>query len=167
MEMHLQPLATNCFVSGETFVDGARVASYLVRATTLDIVRYDVLETHAGDFAPVGHVVCRWVQAFKPRRAGENADRALKLTAENLFVTLVDPNGTVRHVSAAHRDPRFAAEVERFGSMMIGGLGSGSAVLAVQRSGQPVRRAGETAELAVDTGALHFFDPGTGAGVYE
>lgn len=91
MEMHLQPLATTCFVSGESFIEGARVASYLVRATTMEIVRYDVLEPHAANFAPVGHVVCRWVQAFKPRRAGENADRALKLTAENLFVTLADP----------------------------------------------------------------------------
>ena len=36
-------------------------------------------------------MACKWVQAYKPRRAGENADRALKLTAENLFVTLSDP----------------------------------------------------------------------------
>jgi multiple sugar transport system ATP-binding protein len=28
-------------------------------------------------------------------------------------------------------------------------------------------RAGETAELVVDTGALHFFDPATGAGIYD
>jgi multiple sugar transport system ATP-binding protein len=28
-------------------------------------------------------------------------------------------------------------------------------------------RIGETAELAVDTGALHFFDPATGAGIYD
>jgi multiple sugar transport system ATP-binding protein len=28
-------------------------------------------------------------------------------------------------------------------------------------------RPGETAELAVDTAALHFFDPATGAGIYE
>jgi multiple sugar transport system ATP-binding protein len=28
-------------------------------------------------------------------------------------------------------------------------------------------RVGETAELAVDTAALHFFDPATGAGIYE
>jgi multiple sugar transport system ATP-binding protein len=28
-------------------------------------------------------------------------------------------------------------------------------------------RTGETAELAVDTGALHFFDPATGAGIYD
>jgi hypothetical protein len=91
MEMHLQPLATTCFVSGEPFVDGARVASHLVRAANLEIVRFDVLEAHAANFTPDGHVVCRWVQAFKPRKAGENADRALKLTAENLFVTLADP----------------------------------------------------------------------------
>ncbi len=91
MEMHLQPLATTCFVSGEPFVEGARVASYLVRGANLEIVRHDVLETHSGNFVPDGHVACRWVQAFKPRRAGENADRALKLTAENLFATLADP----------------------------------------------------------------------------
>ena len=91
MEMHLQPLATTCFVSGEPFAEGARVASYLVRAANLEIVRQDVLEAHAVNFAPEGHVVCRWVQLFKPRRPGENADRALKLTAENLFVTLADP----------------------------------------------------------------------------
>ena len=51
MEMHLQPLATTCFVSGGAFADGARVASHLVRTgTALEIVRYDVLETHAADF---------------------------------------------------------------------------------------------------------------------
>ena len=92
MEMHLQPLATTCFVSGEAFVDGARVASYLVRrGTALEIVRYELLEANAGNFSPDGFVACKWVHAFKTRRAGENADRALKLTAENLFVALADP----------------------------------------------------------------------------
>ena len=92
MEMHLQPLATACFVSKEPFVDGVRVASFLVQSgPAMEIVRFDVLETHAADFAPQGFVACKWVQAFKPRRAGENADRALKLTAENLFTTLADP----------------------------------------------------------------------------
>lgn len=92
MEMHLQPLAVTCFVSGEAFVDGARVASYLVRSgAALEIVRYDVLETHAGTFSPEGFVACKWVHAYKARRAGENPDRALKLTAENLFVALADP----------------------------------------------------------------------------
>jgi hypothetical protein len=91
MEMHLQPLAIACCVSGEPFTDGARVASYLVRAANLEIVRYDVLESRAANFSPDGFVACRWVHVFKPRRAGENPDRALKLTAENLFMTLADP----------------------------------------------------------------------------
>jgi len=92
MEMHLQPLATTCFVSGEPFVDGARVASHLVRmGAAMEIYRHDVLETHLERYVPDGVVACRWVHVFKPRRAGENADRALKLTAENLFVALADP----------------------------------------------------------------------------
>jgi hypothetical protein len=91
MDLHLQPLSPACVVSGEPFVEGARVASYLVRTTTMEIVRYDVLEPHAATFAPEGFVACRWVHFFKPRKPGENADRELKLTSENLFVTLADP----------------------------------------------------------------------------
>lgn len=92
MEMQLQPLATTCFVSGGPFVEGARVASFLVRSgAALEIMRYDVLEAQAAGFVPEGYVACKWVQIYKPRRAGENPDRALKLTAENLFVTLADP----------------------------------------------------------------------------
>lgn len=92
MELSLQPVATTCLVSGEPFVAGARVASHLVQSgPSLEIVRCDVLEQHLGGFTPPGKVACRWVQAFRPRRAGENPDRALKLTAESLFVTLADP----------------------------------------------------------------------------
>lgn len=91
MEMHLQPLATACAVSGQPFAEGDRVASYLVRATTMEVVRYDLLETAVGKFSPEGFVACRWVHPFKPRHGDENPDRTLKLTAENLFVTLADP----------------------------------------------------------------------------
>ena len=92
MELSLQPVAITCQVSGEPFVAGARVASHLVQVgPTLEIVRCDVLEQHLGAFTPPGRVACLWVQPFRPRRAGENPDRALKLTAESLFVTLADP----------------------------------------------------------------------------
>jgi hypothetical protein len=91
MDMHLQPQGASCFVSGEPFVEDARVASYLVRTATMEVVRYDVLEAHAATFAPEGFVACRWVHRFKARRGDENPDRALKLTAENLFVALADP----------------------------------------------------------------------------
>lgn len=92
MDLNLQPLARTCFVSGETFSEGARVASYLVRSQTLEVVRYDLLEAHAAEFAPEGFVACRWVHVFKPRARQENAERELKLTAESLFTTLADPS---------------------------------------------------------------------------
>jgi hypothetical protein len=90
MEMHLQPLATTCFVSGQPFGEGARVASFLVRAASLEIVRYDVSEAEVANFAPEGFVACRWVHLFKSRK-DENSERSLKLNAENLFLTLADP----------------------------------------------------------------------------
>lgn len=91
MEMHLQPLATACAVSGEPFVEGARVASYLVRTPALEIVRYDLLESQSGNFVPEGTVACRWVHVFKPRKPGDTSEKELKLTAETLFTTLADP----------------------------------------------------------------------------
>lgn len=91
MEMHLQPLATACAVSGEPFVEGARVASYLVRTPAMEIVRYDLLEAQSGSFVPEGTVACRWVHVFKPRKPGDTSEKELKLTAETLFTTLADP----------------------------------------------------------------------------
>jgi hypothetical protein len=92
MELNLQPLAQTCFVTGQPFAEGQRVASYLVRdPKTPEIVRYDVLESAVGEFSPPAFVACRWVHVYKPRRPGENSGRTMKLTAENLFVTLADP----------------------------------------------------------------------------
>ena len=92
MELNLQPLAPTCFVTGQPFAEGQRVASFLVREPkTLAVLRYDLLESAAAGFAPPASVACRWVQVFKPHQAGANPERALKLTAENLFLTLADP----------------------------------------------------------------------------
>lgn len=91
MEMNLQPLATACAVSGEPFVEGARVASFLVRTPAMEIVRYDILEPNAGSFAPEGFLACSWVHVFKPRKPGDTTEKDLKLTAETLFTTLADP----------------------------------------------------------------------------
>jgi len=92
MEMQLQPLASACHVSGQLFVEGCRVASQLVSLKTGEVVRYDLLESEVNNFVAEGVVACRWVQVFKVRRANENPDRALKLTAETLFITLADPS---------------------------------------------------------------------------
>ncbi|MDD2764653.1 MAG: hypothetical protein PHE83_11825 [Opitutaceae bacterium] len=91
MELNLQPLAPASTASSRPFNEGDRVVSQLVRAATGEIMRRDVLAEEAADFDPAGREICRWVHVFKPKPAGENPERLLKLTAENLFLTLADP----------------------------------------------------------------------------
>jgi hypothetical protein len=109
MELTLQSLSPRCHVSGREFAEGDRVLSFLVRgvipghltpaekaaaekAGAEAIGRFDVLEAERAGFAPAGPVVCRWVQIVKARKAGaDNPERALKLTAESLFLALSDP----------------------------------------------------------------------------
>ncbi len=91
MELTLHPVATQCFVSNRAFAECDRVVSYLVREASGEITRRDLLEAADGKFLPPAFVFCRWVVEFKHRKAEENPDRTLKLTAENLFLTLADP----------------------------------------------------------------------------
>jgi hypothetical protein len=91
MDFHLQPLGTACRVTGRPFEAGDRVVSFLTREEgKVELGRHDVSEAEAGAFAAPGTVVCRWVHVFKPRAPGDNADRALRLTAENLFLALAE-----------------------------------------------------------------------------
>lgn len=91
MELNLHPIAAQCCVSGRAFVEGDRVVCYLVREADGLTGRRDVLDAEDARLPAVAEVYCRWVVAYKPRQPGENADRALKLTAETLFLTLADP----------------------------------------------------------------------------
>ena len=91
MELNLQPRAHACLVSGRPFTEGERVVSFLVRGADGALSRCDVLAERAAEFSPPGFVVCRWARVFKPETKEENAERALKFTAENLFLTLADP----------------------------------------------------------------------------
>ena len=50
MEMHLQPLATTCYVSGEPFVEGVRVASFLVRKRCIKQANALLLKVGARQF---------------------------------------------------------------------------------------------------------------------
>lgn len=92
MELNLHPIATRCYVSGRDFAEHDRVVSYLVREATGEVARRDLLEAEDGRFMPPAFIYCRWVTAFKPRR-DDNSERNLKLTAENLFLTLAIPAG--------------------------------------------------------------------------
>jgi len=91
MELNLHPIATKCFVSGRDFAENDRIACYLAREASGEVIRRDLLELDDGRFMPPAFIYCRWVVAFKPRRAGENPALTLKLTADNLFLTLADP----------------------------------------------------------------------------
>ncbi|WP_415907488.1 hypothetical protein [Oleiharenicola sp. Vm1] len=91
MELNLHPLATKCYVSGREFAEGDRVVCYLVREADGLTGRRDLLESEDANLEKPAEVYCRWVLSYKPRKGEENADRTLKMTAENLFVTLADP----------------------------------------------------------------------------
>lgn len=90
-QLNLDPLAAGCAVSGESFVEGDRVVSFLMRGPKLEAIRADVRADRAAEYQPAGPVACRWVRVYKPRAKGENSDRALKLGAESLFLALTDP----------------------------------------------------------------------------
>ena len=91
MEMNLQPLASVSHASSRRFADGDRIVSYLVRASGREFTRHDLHAEEDTAFRPPGAVLCRWVHVFKPKPKEENPERLLKLTAENLFLTLADP----------------------------------------------------------------------------
>ncbi len=91
MELTLHSLGKNCRVTGREFLEGERVASFLVREENGEIARHDVLASEVERYERPAFVFCSWTLAFKTKRAEENPDRAMKLTAENLFVTLADP----------------------------------------------------------------------------
>ncbi|HYD82902.1 MAG TPA: hypothetical protein VEA63_02595 [Opitutus sp.] len=91
MELTLHPLAKHCRASGRAFAEGDRVVSHLVREETGEIARHDVLAVEDANYAKPAFVFCSWTHPFKARRSEENPERTMKLTAENLFVTLADP----------------------------------------------------------------------------
>lgn len=101
MELNLHAIATKCYVSGRDFAENDRVVSYLVREAPAtgsgqgagEVARRDLLESEDGRFMPPAFIFCRWVVAYKPRRGDDNSERNLKLTAENLFLTLAIPSG--------------------------------------------------------------------------
>jgi hypothetical protein len=109
MELNLHPIATKSFASGHEFQEQERVVSYLVRESSGEVVRRDLLASEdqpafargdfgaaapGGEIKPPAFVYCRWVVAYKPRK-DDNSAQMLKLTAENLFLTIAIPAGSL------------------------------------------------------------------------
>ena len=91
MELTLHSLAKNCRVTGRPFEEGDRVMSFLVREPSGEVARHDLLASEVAGYERPAFVFCSWTLGYKAKRSDENPDRAMKLTAENLFVTLADP----------------------------------------------------------------------------
>lgn len=90
MEWHIAPISRKSALTDTAFEKDDRVASLLVRQEE-DIVRLDVRENEESSFEFEGELICRWTQIFKPRSNEEKeALEAMKLTADNLFISLFD-----------------------------------------------------------------------------
>ena len=94
MDLQLKPQADACCVTGTVFQTGDRIVSFLVRAdATGEFVRYDCLAPQEAAAKFAGEVLCHWTRTYKPLPVGVNLDRALKLTADALLLSLTEDPG--------------------------------------------------------------------------
>jgi hypothetical protein len=88
MELNLQSLATECYVTKTAFAEGDRIISNLVRQPDGEFIRIDLLESAEESLEIPGESLCRWTIIFEPKPPAENIEREVRLTAENLFIEL-------------------------------------------------------------------------------
>ncbi|MDQ8198119.1 hypothetical protein QEH56_08175 [Pelagicoccus enzymogenes] len=107
MEWHITPIARKSFHSHVEFAKDDAIACALVKTEEGELVRVDVLISEANKVEMPGKVLCRWTQKFKPKPTdGKEEEEALKLTADNLFIsffegeeegTLSEENAELKH----------------------------------------------------------------------
>lgn len=91
MEWHITPIARKSFHSGKEFEKDDAVACALVKTEDAELLRVDTLIGEANKVEMPGNVLCRWTQVFKPKPTdGKEEAEALKLTVDNLFISLYE-----------------------------------------------------------------------------
>ncbi|MBC2604970.1 hypothetical protein [Pelagicoccus albus] len=91
MEWHISPIASKSYHSGKDFAKDDGVACALVKNGEGELVRVDTLVSEANKVEMPGDVLCRWTQLFKPKPSdGKEEAEALKLTADNLFISFFE-----------------------------------------------------------------------------
>lgn len=91
MEWHITPIARKSYHSGNEFEKDDAIACALVKNEAGELVRVDVLLSEAAKVEMPGVVLCRWTQSFKPKPTdGKEEEEALKLTADNLFISFFE-----------------------------------------------------------------------------
>jgi len=88
MELNLQSLASECYITKTAFNEGDRVISRLVMQPDGEFGRIDLLESAEASLEIPGETLCRWTIIFKPEPPAENIERDVRLTADNLFLEL-------------------------------------------------------------------------------
>jgi hypothetical protein len=90
MELHLQSLSKKCHVTGEAFSEGEQLLCCLVEEESGEVARIDLKAAEEDNFKPDGGIMCRWYLAYRSKEPADSEERALKLTAENLFIEMCD-----------------------------------------------------------------------------
>lgn len=84
-------MARKSFFSGEAFEKDERVASSLVKTEDGELLRIDVRRSETDAVELPGEALCHWNLRFKPKPSdGKEEAEALKLTADNLFISLFE-----------------------------------------------------------------------------
>ena len=90
MELHIPPVSKKSVASEKAFEKDDRVVSLLVRSEE-EALRFDILECEEESYELAGDLICRWTLLFKPKsKDDKEAQEALKLTADNLFISLFE-----------------------------------------------------------------------------
>ncbi len=91
MEWHITPIARKSYHTETEFVKDDAIACSLVKTEDGELLRVDVLISEANKTEMPGKVLCRWTQTYKPKPDdGKEEAEALKLTADNLFISFFE-----------------------------------------------------------------------------
>ncbi|MDQ8203938.1 hypothetical protein [Pelagicoccus sp. SDUM812003] len=91
MDWHISPVARKSYLSNREFEKDERVSSALVKTEDGELQRVDVAFVERDQVELPGEEICRWTQVFKPKPDdGKEEAEALKLTADNLFISLFE-----------------------------------------------------------------------------
>lgn len=125
MDWNITPLAKKSYLSDVNFEKGDRIASILTRIDPETVERIDVLVSEETQVELPGVSVCRWTHVYKPKQVtdGKEEAEAMKLTADNLFISLFegeeDPspeNGKLKQFLALMLERRRVLRVKEKGA---------------------------------------------------
>ncbi len=93
MEISIRSVDEACRVSGESFIPGNRVRSYLFRNEEGLIDRVDVLEGEMVNLVIEGTIICSWGHRIKEKETTEaDEKRAALQSADEVFLSLYEEN---------------------------------------------------------------------------